>query len=133
MHRRGHPDRHSNHFQRIHEHTTRGAERPDPDDCACGGSGWILSSCDVWEKCHRHYDGQDHPEHRPYSGYESRYHELYIERCREERIDDKEAAHEAALQERKRRQIDKEVEDALGPGPEDDDTQSADDAPELPF
>ena len=62
--RRRRPDRHSNHFQRLHEHSTRGVEHPDPDKCGCNGGGWINSSCDVWEKCHKHYDGQPHPEDR---------------------------------------------------------------------
>jgi len=81
-------DRHNNHFQRIHEHSTRGAERPDPDDCACNGSGWILSSCDVWEKCSVHYDGQEHPEHRASEAERKVGHEIFLHRRREEQIGD---------------------------------------------
>lgn len=131
--RRGHPDRHSNHFQRVHEHSTRGAERPDPDDCACGGGGWILSSCDVWEKCHKHYDGQEHPEHRTSPREKRRRHELYVQRCREERIDDPEAAHEAALKEHARREAEREVEDVFGPPSEPGGDEQDEDGPELPF
>jgi len=115
-------DPHTNHYQRLHEHSTVGAERADPAECACAGSGWILSSCDVWAKCSRHYDGQPRPDRRPEKrppgdrkeggstdGYPNEgspregYHEFYIEKCRAARIDDPSVAHAEALVEKRRR------------------------------
>lgn len=119
-------------FQRLHEHSTRGAERSDPDECACNGSGWILSSCDVWEKCSRHYDGQEHPEHRTSEAEAERHHELYVQMCREERIDDRSEAHRRALEEKRKRETEEDLpwgetdgEEAGGAGDTGD--------PELPF
>jgi len=111
-------DPHTNHYQRLHEHSTRGAERADPQECACGGSGWILSSCDAYEKCSRHYDGQRRPDRRAEErppgdpkegdstdGYPNEgYHEFYVERCRATRIDDPSVAHAEALVEKRRRE-----------------------------
>jgi hypothetical protein len=105
-------DPYTNHYQRLHEHSTRGAERADPQECACAGSGWILSSCDVWAKCSRHYDGQPRPDRRPEKrppGNSTEgdpkygYHEFYIEKCRATRIDDPSLAHAEALVEKRRR------------------------------
>lgn len=127
--RRDRRDRHSNHFQRVHEHSTRGAERPAAENCACGGNGWILSSCDVWERCSRHYSGQEHPEHRISPGRKEEKHELYLEICREKRIDDPQEAHAKALKEKRRRESD-------GPFPLDAlDTEKSgsDDPSDLPF
>jgi len=106
-------DPHTNHYQRLHEHSTRGAERADPQECACGGSGWILSSCDAYEKCSRHYDGQRRPDRRtekrppgdPKEGSPKEgYHEFYKEKCRGTRIDDPSVAHVEALVEKRRRE-----------------------------
>lgn len=96
-----------NHYQRVHEHSWKEKVHPDPDECGCR-CGWVLSSCDVWEKCPHHFDGQDHPEHRfPTAAEEEQaLHEVHIARCREERIDDLMAAHEAALEEKARREND---------------------------
>ena len=33
-----------------------------PEDCSCGGCGWILSQLDVFNECPDHFDGQTHPE-----------------------------------------------------------------------
>ena len=110
-------DPHANHYQRLHEHSTRGAERADPAECACAGSGWILSSCDVWAKCSRHYDGQPRPDRRPEKrppgdrkegsprdgSPREGYHEFYIEKCRATRIEDPSVAHAEALVEKRRR------------------------------
>ena len=38
---------------------------PDPEKCACGGGGWILSSFDTWEECPAHR-GKKHPEDYDY-------------------------------------------------------------------
>jgi hypothetical protein len=104
MHRRRQThDRFSNHYQRVHEHSVREQVHRDPGECGCNGGGWILSSCDVWEQCPAHYDGQQHPESRTVPGGEDRPHELYVKRCREERIEDPQKAHEAALEEKARR------------------------------
>lgn len=124
-------DHHSNHFQRLHEHSTRGAERADPGECACGGRGWILSSCDVWEKCSKHYSGQAHPESLT-PEQEKRYSQIYHEKCREERIDDPAQAHREALEEKQRR----EEESGDRPwwiGGSDDPDETGDEDPELPF
>lgn len=132
--------RHSNHFQRLHEHSTRGAQRQDPDECGCNGAGWILSSCDVWEQCGIHYDGQPHPEDQISPQRETRHHELYIEKCRESRIDDPEEAQEAALAEKGDQ--DTEVDEDGGglpftepPGDEgpDDPSDALDEEGRLPF
>lgn len=125
-------DHHSNHFQRLHEHSSRGAERADPGECACNGGGWILSSCDVYEKCHRHYDGQPHPEHRISSERKAEMHEIYVQKCREERIDDPAEAHREALEEKQRR----EEESGDRPwwiGGSDDPDETGENGPELPF
>lgn len=96
--------RFSNHYQRVHEHSWKEQIHPDPDECGCQGGGYILSSCDVWERCPQHYDGQEHPESRTVADEEEALHELHIERCREERIEDPEAAREAAFEEKARRE-----------------------------
>lgn len=124
-------DPHRNHFQRVHEHTTRGAERADPEQCACGGRGWILSSCDVWEKCSRHYSGQEHPEHVISEEREKEQHEIHKQICREKRTDDPREAHEEALQEKRRRESEEELpREIAGEEPTDG---AEDEDPELPF
>lgn len=35
---------------------------PDPKECLCHGSGWVISDLDTAHKCHVHYKGQPHPE-----------------------------------------------------------------------
>jgi len=129
-------DRHSNHFQRLHEHSTRGAERADPEECACSGGGWILSSCDVWETCSRHYSGQEHPEHRTSEAEAERQREIYVELCRERRTENPRKAHQEALQEKRRRE-EKYDPSENGPRPfSDNDEEGSGDGeedPELPF
>jgi hypothetical protein len=94
----------------VHEHSWKEQVHPDPDECGCNGGGWILSSCDVWERCPKHHRGQDHPESRTAAEEEQAFHELYIERCREERIEDPEAAREAAFEEKARREKEETAE-----------------------
>jgi hypothetical protein len=58
---------HSNEYaQYTYRHRrSRGDGRP-PEDCKCGGAGWILSALDVFDECPDHYDGQKHPEDYDY-------------------------------------------------------------------
>lgn len=33
-----------------------------PEECACHGSGWLLSQVDTWHKCPDHFKSQPYPE-----------------------------------------------------------------------
>ena len=91
-------------MQRAHKHDFHEQVDPDPDACGCSGNGWISTTCDAWEKCPHHYDGQTCPENRV-SKREVRRHQKEMEaRWRESRIEDPKAAHEAALGEKEKRE-----------------------------
>lgn len=76
----------------------------DEEARGCNGNGWVLSSCDVYEKCRYHYDGQTHPERRVSEARMEEQKEIYRQRCREQRIEDPAEAHEKALAEKKDRE-----------------------------
>lgn len=36
---------------------------PEPNQCRCGGRGWVLSEVDTWHKCPYHGKNATHPEY----------------------------------------------------------------------
>jgi len=91
-------------MQRAHKHDFHEQVDPDPEACGCSGNGWISTTCDAWEKCPHHYDGQTCPENRV-SQREMRRHQKEMEaRWRKSRIEDPKVAHEAALDEKEKRE-----------------------------
>ena len=44
------------------QQSVRDKVNPDPKQCGCHGTGWILSDFDTWHECPAHYKGQRHPE-----------------------------------------------------------------------
>lgn len=91
-------------MQRAHKHDFERQIDPDPDACGCSGNGWISTTCDTWEKCPHHYDGQTCPENRV-SEREMRERQKEMEaRWRKSRIEDPKAAHKAALKKKENRE-----------------------------
>ncbi len=46
---------------------------PDPKQCGCHGTGWILSDFDTWHQCPAHHKGQRHPEDYQEGDYGMKY------------------------------------------------------------
>ncbi|MBW2635999.1 MAG: hypothetical protein JRC86_00485 [Deltaproteobacteria bacterium] len=48
---------------RVAEEVSAGMySSPEPEDCRCGGEGWVGTDYDTWLHCPYHYTGQLHPE-----------------------------------------------------------------------